>query len=134
MLTWRLKGFVTVSSAGKRIIAMFRIQMLAFVIASAMAVALCLCFTLPRAIAGAPAGTFELERKINPNVASPESLARLPGIGRTRAQAIVTYREKFYENSKGDLAFQDCADLQNVKGIGPGITDDMCQYLKFDGE
>jgi competence ComEA-like helix-hairpin-helix protein len=113
---------------------MFKTQLLAFVIAAAMAVALCLCFTLPRVAAGAPAGTFELEHRINPNVATPESLARLPGIGRTRAQAIVTYREDFQRNGLGDSAFQNCDDLQKVKGIGPGVTDDMCQYLKFNVE
>jgi competence ComEA-like helix-hairpin-helix protein len=113
---------------------MFRIQLLAFVIAAAMAVALCLCFTLPLVAAGGPIGTVELERRINPNVASQESLARLPGVGRTRAQAIVTYREKFYENSKGDLAFLNCNDLMNVKGIGTVTAENMCQYLKFNGE
>ena len=113
---------------------MFKTQLLAFVIAAAMAVALCLCFTLPRAASGAPAGTFELEHRINPNVAPQESLARLPGVGRTRAQAIVTYREDFQKSGKGDLAFQNCDDLDNVKGIGPGVTDNMCQYLKFNGE
>ena len=113
---------------------MFRIQMLAFIVAAAMAVALCLCFTLPRVAAGDPIGTVELERRINPNVASQESLARLPGIGRTRAQAIVTYREDSQRNSYGDLAFQNCDDLQNVKGIGPTVAAGMCQYLKFDGE
>jgi competence protein ComEA len=110
---------------------MFKTQLLAFVIAAAMAVALCLCFTLPRVAAGAPAGTFELEHRINPNVAPLESLARLPGIGRTRAQAIVTYREDFQRNGLGDLAFQNCADLQKVKGIGPVTVRDMCDWLKF---
>jgi len=108
--------------------------MLAFIVAAAMAVALCLCFTLTRVAAGDPIGTVELERRINPNFAPPESLTRLPGVGRTRAQAIVTYREDFQRSGKGDLAFQNCADLQNVKGIGPGVTDDMCQYLKFNVE
>ena len=125
---------MTVSLAAKRAIEMIRIQLLAFVIAATLAVALCLCFTLPGAAAGAPAGIFEMEHRINPNVAPLESLARLPAIGRTRAQEIVTYRENFQRNALGDSAFQNCTDLQNIKGIGPGVTDNMCQYLKFNGE
>lgn len=113
---------------------MNKIQLFAFVVAAALAVVFCLCFALPRVAAGGPAESFELERRINPNDATPESLARLPGIGPTRAQAIVTYREHFFQTDKNGLAFRDCTDLQNVKGIGPGITDDMCQYLKFNVE
>jgi competence ComEA-like helix-hairpin-helix protein len=118
----------------KQAIAMNRIQQLAFAIASTLAVALCLYFTLPGIAAGGPDVMFKLQQRINPNLAPPESLARLPGIGRARAQAIVTYREDFQQTGKGTLAFQNCDDLQNVKGIGPGIAEDMCQYLKFNGE
>ncbi len=113
---------------------MNRIQLLAFFIAAALAIALCLYFTLPGIAAGDPDGMFKLQQRINPNLATPESLARLPGIGLTRAQAIVIYREDFQQTGKGILAFRDCDDLKNVKGIGPGITDDMCQYFKFNGE
>jgi DNA uptake protein ComE-like DNA-binding protein len=48
-----------------------------------------------------------------------------------RAQAIVTYREQFRQNGKGDLAFQDCNDLDDVKGIGPVTARQMCEWLKF---
>lgn len=110
---------------------MFRIQLLAFVVAAALAVVFCLCFALPRVAAGGPAESFELERRINPNDATPESLARLPGIGPARAQAIVTYREKFCQTDKNGLAFRDCTDLRNVKGIGPVTAKNMCEWLKF---
>ncbi len=113
---------------------MNRIQQLAFVIAAALAVALCLYFTLPGVAAGGPAETFELQQKINPNLAPPESLARLPGVGLTRAQAIVTYREDFQRIGKGNLAFQSCDDLQNVKGIGPVTARNICEHLKLNGE
>ncbi|MFH1370951.1 MAG: helix-hairpin-helix domain-containing protein [Planctomycetota bacterium] len=110
---------------------MNRIPLLAFVIAAALAVVLCLCFTLPLAVAGAPAETVKLEHKINPNDAPPESLARLPGIGRTRAQAIVAYREDVQRSGNGNLAFQNCDDLKNVKGIGPVTAKNICDWLKF---
>ena len=110
---------------------MNRIQLLAFIIAAAMAVALCLCFTLFGIAAGESTKTVELQQRINPNLATPESLARLPGIGLTRAQAIVTYREDFQKNNEGDPAFQDCNDLKNVKGIGPVTAENICKWLKF---
>ena len=113
---------------------MFKTQILAFVIAALLAVVSCLCFTLPRAVAGAPVSIVELEHRINPNDEPPESLARLPGVGLTRAHAIVAYREDFQRNGTSDMAFKNCADLQNVKGIGPTVASGMCQYLKFVGE
>ena len=113
---------------------MNKIQQLSFFIAAASAVVLCLFFILPGVGASRPLDRFELQQKINPNFAPPESLARLPGIGLTRAQAIVTYREDYQGSDKGDSAFQNCDDLQKVKGIGPGITKNICRYLKFNGE
>lgn len=35
----------------------------------------------------------EIEQKVNPNDAPVKSLARLPGLGLVRAEAIVAYRE-----------------------------------------
>ena len=113
---------------------MNRIQLFAFVVAAGMAVAFCFCFAPVGVAAGGAVGTVKLESRINPNDAPPASLARLPGIGLARAQAIVTYREQFRQNGKDDLAFRDCSDLQKVKGIGPKVAADMCQYLEFNGE
>jgi len=121
-----LSGF-----CGKKGFVMNRIQLLAFVVAAGLAAAFCLCFTPVGVAADDKAGTIELERRINPNDAPPASLMRLPGVGMVRAQAIVTYREQFRQNGKGDLAFQDCNDLDDVKGIGPVTARQMCEWLKF---
>jgi DNA uptake protein ComE-like DNA-binding protein len=110
---------------------MNRIQLLAFVVAVGIAVAFCLCFALVGVAADDKAGTIELERRINPNDASPASLMRLPGVGLVRANAIVEYRRQFQQNNQGVLAFQDCTDLDKVKGIGPATARDMCEWLKF---
>ena len=110
---------------------MNRIQLFAFVVAAGMAVAFCFCFAPVGVAAGGAVGTVKLESRINPNDAPQASLTRLPGIGLTRAQAIVTYREQFRQNGKGDLAFQDCNDLDDVKGIGPVTARQMCEWLKF---
>jgi competence protein ComEA len=49
------------------------------------------------------------------NRATPAELERLPGLGPSRAKAIVTYRER---NGR----FADPADLDRVPGIGSGLA------------
>jgi competence protein ComEA len=107
---------------------MNRIQLFAFIIASCMAVIFCLCFTIGSDSGAVP---IELESRINPNNASAAGLMLLPGVGPARAQAIISYREQFRQDGRGDLAFRDCNDLDNVKGIGPATARGMCKYLKF---
>jgi competence ComEA-like helix-hairpin-helix protein len=111
-------------------IGMNRIQLLAFVIASCLAVVFCLCF-MGSVDADSGAGIIELESRINPNNAPAAGLMMLPGVGPAKAQAIISYREQFRRDGRGDLAFQDCIDLDNVKGIGPVTVSNMCEHLKF---
>jgi len=56
--------------------------------------------------------------KININTAGGAELQRLPGIGETRAKAIIAYRD-----SHGDFAKTE--DIQNVSGIGPSSYEKM---------
>jgi competence ComEA-like helix-hairpin-helix protein len=70
----------------------------------------------------------ELDEKINPNYAPVASLERLPGIGISRAKAIVAYRQNVGTNK----AFRSCDDLQKVKGIGPKTVQNISQWLKFE--
>ena len=70
--------------------------------------------------------TLPMDDKINPNKASWSSLARLPGIGETRARAIVEYREK------NTTTFKTSRDLTQVKGIGEKTADKVEPYLIFD--
>jgi competence protein ComEA len=113
---------------------MNRIHLLAFVVAVGLAVVICLYFMFSIASTAGSSQSIELEQRINPNVAPLESLMRLPGVGRAKAQSIVTYREKFSQTGKADLAFKDCNDLKNVEGIGPKVAVDLCPYLKFNGD
>ena len=53
-------------------------------------------------------------RLLNINTASAQDLTQLPGIGESRAQDIVDYRE---ENG----LFGAVEDIKNVSGIGDGI-------------
>ncbi len=56
--------------------------------------------------------------QININTATPEQLDGLKGIGPTKAQAIVDYRQKHGP-------FKSVDELQNVPGIGPATLKDL---------
>jgi competence ComEA-like helix-hairpin-helix protein len=71
----------------------------------------------------APAG-----ERLDPNTASWASLARLPGIGQSRAKGIVRYREA----RAGDgPAFHRPEDLAAVPDIGPVTIDRIRPHLVF---
>jgi competence protein ComEA len=61
-------------------------------------------------------------KPLDVNTASVDMLDALPGIGPTKAQEIVTYRE-----THG--AFTSLEDLLNIPGIGPAILDQIKPYL-----
>lgn len=74
--------------------------------------------------------TQALPNSVNPNTASWTSLARLPGIGETKAKAIIDYREAFYQDhSKDKFPFESPDDLKKVKGIGPATVEKIRAYL-----
>jgi competence protein ComEA len=55
-------------------------------------------------------------RLVNINTATQEELETLPGIGPSRAQDIIAYRE-------ANGPFESVDDLENVSGIGPATID-----------
>lgn len=59
----------------------------------------------------ANSGNGQGEQLVNINTATAEELQNLPGIGETRAQSIIEYRET-------NGAFQKVEDLKNISGIG----------------
>ena len=65
-------------------------------------------------------------RLIDLNRALEAELCLIPGIGPTRAAAIIRYREEQgpYPNLRG---------LENVKGLGPGTTSRMAGWVLADG-
>lgn len=67
-------------------------------------------------------GEEQLPQRVDINRAEPWLLEALPGIGETRAQAIVDYRK---ENGP----FKRIEDLLQVEGIGEGTFDKMKNYI-----
>lgn len=107
------------------------IQSFAFV----MSVCAAVCFSLffISAFVGSGRGfECDLEGRINPNYAPIASLVRLPGIGVSRAGAIVDYRENFGAEAGEGPIFRACNDLQKVKGIGPKTVQNISEWLKFE--
>lgn len=77
-----------------------------------------------------PRGTLPV--RINPNTASVASLARLPAVGLTRAQAIVAYRERIRQETDRSTVFTCPDDLEHIDGIGPKTAAGMAGWLRFE--
>ena len=111
-----------------------RIQSFAFIIG----VFLAFCFSLILIVdQGRYESAFsrrdiEIDGRVNPNSAPIESLVRLPELGIGRAGAIVAYRDDFNRKNAGSQVFQNCNDLQKVKGIGPKVVQNISEWLRFD--
>ena len=82
----------------------------------AAAVAVALLLTLTVAVLGVSAS-----EPVNVNSASVEQLAALPGIGRSKAEAIVQERSK--------KPFAEVGDLERVSGIGPKTLAQLREHV-----
>ncbi len=92
---------------------------------------LCWLFTVPLMLSHhrkhGDTSIVSVSSKINPNNAGLHSLARLPGIGPSLANAIIQCRQ----DSKKQAAFENAEDLLDVKGIGPKKLIAIKPYLFF---
>ncbi len=80
------------------------------------------------ALAGAPAlAEGQLNGVVNVNTASAEELEMLPGIGASRARALIEARE-----AKG--GFKSLDDLLAVKGIGEASLAKLRPHLTLEGK
>jgi competence protein ComEA len=60
--------------------------------------------------------------KVDINSATLEELEQLPGIGSTKAEAIITYRQTIG-------GFDTIDQIQNVPGIGPVLFDNIKEFI-----
>lgn len=74
---------------------------------------------------GAPAPAAEAGGKIDVNSASAAELASLPGIGASKAAAIIAEREK--------KPFGSVDDLERVRGIGARTVEDLRAKVSVGG-
>jgi DNA uptake protein ComE-like DNA-binding protein len=65
-----------------------------------------------------------LTAPLDPNVCSPDSLELLPGIGPALAGRIAAARAR-------GVHFACARDLQEIRGIGPRLTERLSPYLIF---
>lgn len=108
-----------------------RTQSHAFIVAVGFCTILAVIFGTMVFSQGGNNDKIELLNRINPNEASVVSLARLPGIGVSRANAIVNYRREYAANGGQGAAFKSGNDLDKVKGIGPATMQNIKQWLEF---
>ena len=75
-----------------------------------------------QSVATQPPQVFVPDELVDLNTASLEELMTLPGIGQTKAQAILDYRTQHGP-------FTRIEDVMNVKGIGEGIFQQLEPYV-----
>ncbi len=109
-----------------------RIESFGFLILIFVCILFCGYFAASAFLESQKSFNAELDGRINPNYAPVESLMRLAGVGRAKAEAIAAYRGNVRAEGKGQLVFQGLDDLQKVKGIGPKTAANMSKWLKFE--
>ena len=63
--------------------------------------------------------------KVNLNTASKEQLMTIPGIGESKADSIISYREK-------NGAFSKVEEVMNISGIKDGLFEKMKEYITVE--
>lgn len=79
--------------------------------------------TLPPDSPAVPGSTHTSQGKLDLNTADAWMLTAIPGVGKTIAQRVIAYREKYG-------AFVDVRELERIDGIGPVLCEVMAQYVE----
>jgi competence protein ComEA len=85
------------------------------------------CLAVALAAVAQAADSPGLTGVVNVNTASLEELQLLPGIGESRAQAMVELRKR-----RG--GFKSLEELKEVKGIGDASLDRLRPYVRLQGK
>lgn len=62
---------------------------------------------------------------VNINTATVSDLMLLPGIGKSKADAIISYRQK--------TPFKSAQEITKIKGIGPKMFAKLQQFVSVEG-
>lgn len=73
----------------------------------------------------------QFKLQLDPNTASAEALAELPGLSIRQATAIVEFRTRHSDHSPDGRCYHSLADLDDVHGIGPKTLEKVRKYLHF---
>lgn len=79
-----------------------------------------------------PERTDAIQLRLDPNTATAQELAAMPGIGPRLAEHIVAYRTREAAAGRRPV-FREPADLDAVEGLGKQTIDNMAPYLSFPG-
>ena len=107
-------------------------QSLAFLVGMGVCLTLSLGFGVGALQRSKSAIPIHSDERINPNEAPAASLMRLPQVGAARARAIVAHRDRVGSQAVRRPVFKTADDLQQIKGIGPAIVEDVRPWLQFD--
>ena len=88
-------------------------------------VAILIAISMISAVSASAAETASKQMIVNINTATVSELTHLPGIGTSKAKAIVKYREKH--------VFKKVEDLMKIKGIGRKTFKKLRPYLAVKG-
>lgn len=72
-----------------------------------------------------------LADRVDLNIADLDTLVTLPGIGPSRAQTIIAYRQSVERRGSGEPAFTKAEDLLYIDGFGMATIDLLRPHLAF---
>lgn len=75
-----------------------------------------------------------LGTRLDPNTAPQSELEALPGLGPSKAAAIVAFRDQWQASGQSGPAFATPASLEQVRGIGPSMVERMKSHLRFPAD
>lgn len=73
----------------------------------------------------------DLKLQLDPDIASAQALAELPGLNIRQARGIVELRNRAGNRAPGQRFYASLEDIDAVRGIGPKTLEKIGDYLYF---